>query len=252
MELIIKEGFRLKTLKFIFALVMSILMSFTTVSMAQENDSISRIELSKNIIDSFEIELVQGGESSFKDVKAEDSKYVNTIVEKKISTGYGELFKPNKSVTNEEAMTMIIRAMGEEKFAQRMDIQGVEKGSDWAKGYIAYSIDKGMIDKNIDPGAVLTKNECDNIIKNAVEYYNTELKRDGLTVYDILDKASQNMIEKKTYKATTNMNTTSTIKSEEEGIEDTVINMNKVQEIQFEAPNNIHKRYYYYEKSRNR
>ncbi len=230
----------MKTLKFIFALVMSILMSFTTVSMAQENDSISRIELSKNIIDSFEIELVQGGESSFKDVKAEDSKYVNTIVEKKISTGYGELFKPNKSVTNEEAMTMIIRAMGEEKFAQRMDIQGVEKGSDWAKGYIAYSIDKGMIDKNIDPGAVLTKNECDNIIKNAVEYYNTELKRDGLTVYDILDKASQNMIEKKTYKATTNMNTTSTIKSEEEGIEDTVINMNKVQEIQFEAPETIY------------
>ncbi|WFD09916.1 DUF6612 family protein [Tepidibacter hydrothermalis] len=230
----------MKTLKIVFTLVMSILMSFTTVSMAQENDSISRIELSKSIIDSFEIELVQDSKSSFKDVKAEDLKYVSTIVDQKISSGYGEFFKPDKCVTNEEAMTMIVRAMGEEKLAQRMDIEGIEKGSDWAKCYIAYSIDKKIINKNIDPSAVLTKENCDSMIKNAVDYYNKELKRDGLTVYDMLDKAGQNMLEKKTYKATTNMDITSTTKSEEEGIEDTVINMNKVQEVQFEAPETVY------------
>ncbi|WP_187296267.1 DUF6612 family protein [Tepidibacter mesophilus] len=230
----------MKTLKFIFALVMSILMSFTTVSMAQENDNISRIELSKNIIDSFEIGLVQGSGSAFTDVKAEDSKYVDTIVKKKIASGYGEAFKPDKSVTNEEAMTMIVRAMNEEKFAQKMDIKGIEKGSDWAKGYIAYSIEKGITDKNINPSEVLTKENCDSMIKNAVEYYNKELKRDGLTVYDMLDKAGQNMMDKKTYKATTNMDIISTIKSEEESQEDVVTTMKKVQEVQFEAPETVY------------
>lgn len=230
----------MKILKIVFALVMSMLMSFTTVSMAQENDNISRIELSKNIIDSFEIELIKDSESSFEDVKAEDLKYVYTIVDNKIAYGYGESFKPDKGVTNEESMTMIVRAMGEDKFAQKMDIKGIEKGSDWAKGYIAYSIEKGIIDKTIDPSAVLTKENCDSMIKNAVEYYNKELKRDGLTVYDMLDKAGQNMIEKKTYKATTNMNIESTTKSEEEGIEDIDINTNKIQEVQFEAPETVY------------
>ncbi|CAH2211992.1 S-layer homology domain-containing protein [Tepidibacter aestuarii] len=230
----------MKTLKLVFALVISILMSFTTVSMAQENDSVSRIELSKSIIDAFKIELLEGGESSFNDIKAEDSQYINTIVEEKIASGYGESFKPNKAITNEEAMAMIVRAMGEEKFAQRMDIQGIEKGSDWAKGYIAYSMDKGIIDNSIDPNAVLTKANYDSMIKNAVEYYNTELKREGLTVYDMLDKASQNMLEKKTYKATTNTTSTSTIKSQEESEEDMVTNMSKVQEIQFEAPETVY------------
>jgi hypothetical protein len=213
-------------------------MSFTTVSMAQENESISRIELSKNIINSFEIKLLEDGKSSFTDVKEEDSKYVATIVEKKIASGYGDTFKPDKAVTNEEAMTMIVRAMGEEKFAQRMDIQGIEKGSDWAKPYIAYGIDKKIIEKSFDPSGVLTKENCDSMIKNVVEYYNKELKRDGLTVYDMLNKVSQNVIEKKTYKVTTNIDTTSTAKSEE--AEDTVINMKKVQEIQFEAPETIY------------
>ena len=230
----------MKIFKIVFALVMSMLMSFTTVSMAQENDNISRIELSKNIIDSFKIELIKDSESSFEDVKAEDLKYVYTIVDNKIAYGYGESFKPDKGVTNEESMTMIVRAMGEDKFAQKMDIKGIEKGSDWAKGYIAYSIEKGIIDKTIDPSAVLTKENCDSMIKNAVEYYNKELKRDGLTVYDMLDKAGQNMIEKKTYKATTNMNIESTTKSEEEGIEDIDINTNKIQEVQFEAPETVY------------
>lgn len=232
----------MKILKIVFALVMSMFMSFTTVAMAQENDSVSRIELSKNIIDSFEIELIKDGEISFKDIKAEDSKYVDTVVTKKISSGYGEYFKPDKGVTNEESMTMIVRAMGEEKLAQKMDTKGIEKGSDWAKAYIAYSLEKGIIDKSIDPSAVLTKENCDSMIKNAVEYYNKELKRDGLTVYDMLDTAGQNMLEKKTYKVTTNMDIASITKSEEEeeGIEDTVINMNKVQEVQVEAPETVY------------
>lgn len=235
----------MKILKFVFALVMSILMSFTTVSMAQENESISRIELSKNIINSFEIKLLEDGKSSFTDVKEEDSKYVATIVEKKIASGYGDTFKPNKAVTNEEAMTMIVRAMGEEKFAQRMDTEHIEllydeKVSDWARAYVVYCIEKGIVEEgsDIDPVAVLTKENCDSMIKNAVDYYNKELKRDGLTVYDMLNKVSQNVIEKKTYKVTTNIDTTSTVKSEE--AEDTVINMKKVQEIQFEVPETIY------------
>ncbi|MEJ8555038.1 DUF6612 family protein [Tepidibacter sp. Z1-5] len=237
----------MKILKIVFALVISMIMSFTTVSMAQENDSISRIELSKNIIDSFKIELVKDSESSFGDVKAEDLEYVYTIVDNKIASGYGESFKPDKGVTNEEAMTMIVRAMGEEKFAQKMDTEHIElvydeKVSDWARPYVVYCIEKGIIEygSDIDPSAILTKENCDSMIKNGAEYYNKELKRDGLTVYDMLDKAGQNMLEKKTYKATTNMDITSTTKSEEEGTDDTVINMNKVQEVQFEEPETVY------------
>jgi hypothetical protein len=240
-----KEGeFKLKKLKLLLAMAVIVILSFTSVAMAQEKNTVTRIEFIKMAMDLAKIELVDSTETSFKDIKAEDIPYVETAVKNKISSGYGDMFKPEKNITKEEAVTILVRALGEEAIAKRMDTEHIEivydeLVSSWAKSYIVYGIKAGIIEEGgkFNPKELLTQEEAKKIIDKAANYYNTSLTREGLTAVKMLDNATKNLMDKKTYKCEMTMNINGKVKSEED---EQPINMIMNQEAQFEAPETMY------------
>lgn len=81
-----------------------------------------------------------GGTTSFTDVETTKwySGYVTFAAKEGIVNGYGAEFKPENPVKYEEAVTMVVRAVGLENEVKK-------DAADWSKGYLDIAKEKGIL-----------------------------------------------------------------------------------------------------------
>ena len=104
------------------------------------------------------------------------SSYVGALKMLGVVSGYSDgTFRPDAAITREEAITMLLRAVGvkdpiviESEVAKYKDFADV---SSWAKGYVTYATSKGILivysDGTLKPKASLTTTQIASIIVNA-------------------------------------------------------------------------------------
>ena len=104
------------------------------------------------------------------------SSYVGALKMLGVVSGYSNgTFRPDAAITREEAITMLLRAVGvkdpiviESEVAKYKDFADV---SSWAKGYVTYATSKGILivysDGTLKPKASLTTTQIASIIVNA-------------------------------------------------------------------------------------
>ncbi len=227
----------------VLLLVAVLLLSFSGLAMAEEA-KVTRMEFTKMALDLGKIKVEDVKESTFKDVKAEDISYVEAAYKNKLISGYGDLFKPQDPVTKEQAIIILVRALGEEAFASKMvneDLTITDKDavSPWAKGYVAYGLKSGILEGNkaFNPTELLGEQEAKDMMNKAKAVYDTKLTREGLTAMQMLDTADKKLKGYKTYKFTGKINMNGKVKAPQ-GEE--LINMEMLQEGQGENPETVY------------
>ena len=101
---------------------------------------VTRAELCKLLVEALDLKQYGNPISSFLDVNYSDwyYEYVKAAVDNGIIIGYNDgTFRPNNNVSYSEMITMLIRAMGEEKH--------VKNKSDWPNAYITYAKNEGLL-----------------------------------------------------------------------------------------------------------
>ena len=101
---------------------------------------VTRAELCKLLVEALDLKQYGNPISSFPDVNYSDwyYEYVKAAVDNGIIIGYNDgTFRPNNNVSYSEMITMLIRAMGEEKH--------VKNKSDWPNAYITYAKNEGLL-----------------------------------------------------------------------------------------------------------
>ncbi|GAA0352327.1 S-layer homology domain-containing protein [Bacillus horti] len=115
------------------------------------NQSVTRAEFIKMLTASLGLEPIETKQSSFTDVPASHwaSSWIEAGYQAGIVQGSQGKFHSNQTITREEMMTMLVRALGlEESTATQQtlltfkDHAGV---SSWAKPYVALAIEQGLI-----------------------------------------------------------------------------------------------------------
>jgi 3D (Asp-Asp-Asp) domain-containing protein len=148
---------------------------------------------SKGITPAFSIE-----QTNFKDVNEDDFIYpfVETAYQLGIIQGDDQYFRPDEAISRQEAMTMLIRALGEGETAKRYHHKGVlssfkdaKEISDWAESIMAYAVNKGYFN-GIDTGkgAYLYPNKEATRAEAVTLIYNTLYKRLNMpTIHKVND-----------------------------------------------------------------
>lgn len=173
---------------------------------ADQPQDMTRVGFVKEILKVMDAEIEQVASSPFSDIeREEDILFLSTAFNKKIITGHGGEFNPEEFVTNEQAVIMLVRALGviniDQDEASKTQIKFLDssKISDWAKPYIAYAIKYGLVDESKEkfrPGENLTKLESQQILKKFKESF----VREGLTAMQVLKLADINLQKYNTYK----------------------------------------------------
>jgi hypothetical protein len=131
------------------------------------DDNMTRAQFAKVAALIFQLEVDEDlTESSFEDVDGEDEAngwalpYIEAVKAAGITDGYGEgIFNPAGEVTKEQLAAFLIRGLGAEDEAQATPGVSDDTVSDWAKSYVAYAIEKGVLesDGNFDGTAPATR-----------------------------------------------------------------------------------------------
>lgn len=196
------------------ALTLSILLIFCmTMTTFADTKVINRVEFLKALLDLGNIEVQEVTTSSFRDVtNPEDIPFVETAVKQGIASGYNGFFHPTATITKEEALTMVVKSFGEvnvadmmtpELMAEHLTFEDKESISPWAKPYVAYGVMKGMMEGegNFHPKSPLTLEGLKDMMTKA----ETVFTREGMTASEMLQKASDKLLEYKTMKYTLDM-----------------------------------------------
>lgn len=120
----------------------------------------------------------------FKDVLKTDSewavRYITELSAKGVINGYGNgEFRPSANVSQEEAITMVVRALGLDADAKalaetdiELDVQNEAQVSAWAKSYLAVAVEKGFLDAEVElsPTAKADREWVTELIVRAMGY----------------------------------------------------------------------------------
>lgn len=102
------------------------------------------------------------GIDAFSDINNHWAKeYIKKLFNEKVVSGYPDnTIRPDISITREEAITIIVKALGYEPVANP-DLKFKDTASigDWAKGYIAIGVEKGII-KGFDDNTFRGSKKC--------------------------------------------------------------------------------------------
>ncbi len=192
--------------------------ALTSIGIAQDKEWVSRLDFTKQLLKTADITFMPGTASSFEDVTNQDADYVEAAYKNKIVSGYNNRFYPKNPVTKEQAVVMMVKALGEEGVVIRINDEAADtilsfkdknSISYWAKPYVAYAVKKGMILDKTDifaPHQLLTKDEVNQMLNNAKKIYDESITREGLTAHQMLQKANQNLAELDSYKFKGEMN----------------------------------------------
>jgi len=201
-------------------LIALIMICLPITSLAANNEAnITRGEFVKELLMNSKIDVQDVTESTFSDVvDPEYISYIEAAYNKGITSGYGELFKPQREITKEEAIVMIVRVFGEgfspEKFSQEsiealLDFSDNTSISQWARPYIAYGLEKGLIKetgRSFYSQKPLSRKEASSLIENARATYIELFTRDGLSASEVLTLANDKNNEYDTYKQKGSLN----------------------------------------------
>lgn len=227
----------MKKFKMVLALVMGMMLSFTSFAMAQEQNTVTKIDFIKMTLDLSKIDVPK---------KDDNKSYLESAFTNKVLTGDINSFSQEGSFTKEQAITILIRALGEDSTAKKMNdesainnIKDKSSISPWAKPYIIYAAKNGIIDSNSDlnPKGVLTSDEAKNMTNKAKQLFDTVLTKEGLTAVKMLDASNAKMMNYKTYKLSGTMNMNGKTKTPEG---ETPINMVMNQEGFIQNPETIY------------
>ncbi|MEW9122584.1 MAG: S-layer homology domain-containing protein [Thermotaleaceae bacterium] len=229
----------------ILLLALIFMISMTSMAMAQEaGSSVNRLDFTKAVLETLHIKVLEVTKGSFEDVQSpQDIPYVETAYQNKIISGYGTHFKPEETITKEQAITVLLKAMGEEMMVKKLSEEKIktllaaanqDSVSAWAKPYVAYALSKDFVDSSIDPKALLTKEDTEALLKKAQSYYETYLLREGLTAAEMLQTASEKFEEFDTYKYRGAMDLETKVSIPEQGEQS--VKMTMTQEGVFQKP----------------
>ncbi|HHY90028.1 MAG TPA: S-layer homology domain-containing protein [Clostridiales bacterium] len=193
----------MKKTKSVLCLAMVFLFVFTSIAAAQESGIVlNRLDFTKQVLEACGIQPVSEVNFLFKDIPDEaDAAYVEAAYRNKIVSGYQNYFYPQKPITKEEAITILVNALGEKGIANRIGIETADTAlsfqdkdavSNWAKPYVVYAVRKGMISGEegiLDPLKKVTKDEADQMLQVAEGIF----LREGLPAYEMLQKVEQNL-----------------------------------------------------------
>lgn len=108
--------------------------------------------------------------SSFKDVGADSESYgyalpyIEALKTAGITDGYGEgIYNPAGKVTKEQLATFLIKGLGKQADAKQTPGVTDNSVSEWAKGYVAYALDKKLVSNNPDGtfgGKAMPQEKC--------------------------------------------------------------------------------------------
>src|SRR5690554_2181964 len=91
----------------IFTLILS------SFAYGQQPQEMTRMDFTKEIIKTMNVQVQEGLESPFSDItNKEDIPYILTAFNKKIVEGNGVEFNPESPITKEQAVIMMVRALG--------------------------------------------------------------------------------------------------------------------------------------------
>jgi len=224
--------------------VLVLTLMLTNFVNAQQPQEMTRLGFVKEILRVMDVEIEQVASSPFRDISnKEDILYLGTAFNKKIVSGHGGLFNPQSPVTNEQAVIMLVRALGvinirqDEASKTQINFSDASKISDWARPYVAYAVKYGLIDDNkgkFNPQIGVTKLESEQILKNFKEAF----VREGLTAAQILKLADANLQKYNTYKFKGSMNMRTNVKLPTG--ETQVVTSEMFQEGVFEAPETVY------------
>lgn len=116
------------------------------------NQSVTRAEFIKMLAASLDLEPLEGKQGSFSDVSSSHWAFgwIEAGYEAGIVQGSSGKFKPNDTITREEMMTMLVRALELEESATAektlASFKDGDKVSSWAKPYVALAIEHGLIE----------------------------------------------------------------------------------------------------------
>jgi ribosomal silencing factor RsfS len=205
-------GFVMRKLCTLLTLIV-ILCLPVAVSAAEQGNFFTRAEFIKEILTQAGTEIEEVTQSSFSDVTdPELIPYIETAYDNGIVSGYGHYFAPGRSITKEEAVKIIVHVFGEkagfnamsDSFADGdLEFAYSEDISAWAKPYVAYALETGLITEEGDtfgPGEPVTAAQAGEMIAAAKEVYQQLFTRDGLSAPDMLVLANEKMAEVGTYK----------------------------------------------------
>lgn len=112
---------------------------------------------------------------------------ISFLADKQILNGYGNLFKPDQSITRAEFVALICRVFRLTSSEQTTDFKDVDS-SDWYCGYVQTAAENGIVqgDENgfFNPDKHITRQDACVIINRAVSNYGIELKPGKAVIFD--------------------------------------------------------------------
>jgi len=232
-----------KIKKIILAALILTLMLSSFVN-AQQLQGMTRVNFVKELIKVIDVKIDQGSKSPFKDItKKEDIPYLAAAFNKKIISGDRGKFNPEEFVTKEQAVTMLVRALGvlninQDKASKaKINFSDANKISGWARPYITYAVKYGLIDDSqgkFEPQKRVTKPESEEMLNKFKEAF----VREGLTAAQILELADNKLKDYDTYRFKGSIDTTQNVKLPT-GKEELIV-MKIEQDGVFKAPGTIY------------
>ena len=191
----------MKKFKSLVVAVLSIVLCFSGIALADATN-VSKVDYLSSVLNLGKIDV---------DVK-EDASYIKSAFSNKILTGDMKAFKKDGYFSNQEAVVMAIRALGEDALAKKLNDETllnsfVDKKniSPWAKPYVEYALKNKLIDDTFKPQDNINQEVSKTILDKSKLLYDTQLTREGLTAINMIDASNKNMVELKTYKFQTVM-----------------------------------------------
>ena len=242
----------MKNKKVVLLLAMMLILSVTSVAMAQTEASyMNRLDFTKAVLKTLDIQVVETTKASFKDIaNPTDVSYVETALQNKIISGYGEYFKPENPVTREQALTILVNAMGEQGTVNKITAEEIKNVltfedqqmvSPWAKPYVAYAVMKGITvgkEGKLNSKAQLTHEDAKMYLEKAKQYYDKNLTREGLSAVDMMQLVNEKFSAFDNYKYRGVLNMETKMEVPVEGHQ--TMKMEMLQEGMFQKPQQVY------------
>lgn len=239
----------MKSLKRITLPVLIFTLILSSFAYGQEAEKMTRTDFTKEIINTMEVEVVEDLDLHFTDISNEkDIPYIATAFNRKIVKGDGDNFYPENPVTKEEAVIMLVRALGvinidsDEVSEVEVNFSDSEEISPWAKPFISYAVKYEIIENNeesFQPQKELTVLESKEMLNNFKEAF----VRDGLTAANLLQLANDHLLNVDSYKfkGSIDMTTEVNIPAEDNNVPTKQVMESKMeQEAVVKTPNTIY------------
>lgn len=192
----------MKRVKMFTALLMALLLMLPAMAYGEPVETVSRLEFIKEVLNTLELNIPANGTSPFNDITEEaDIPYVAAAHELNLISGNGGLFRPDASITKEEAIIILTRLLGEVNLVasdEELNFTDSNEIGSWAKPYVLHAVELGILENGpeaLNPKAKLTAPELEKLLN---QFQSSQI-REGLSATEMLVLTEKKLQEKLTY-----------------------------------------------------